>query len=351
MSASQSQDDGAVGVRPDAIRMEEASLWLARRDRGLSPQEQDAYLQWLQADACNAAALNRCAATLQRMMRLYEWQPAHTAEPNPDLFAPVAKKRGWWRAVALAAAASIALTLGVWSWRGAPGADNAPEKSYLVVNELMALPDGSRAELKDESRVLVQYSAWERRVRLTSGEAHFTVWKDAARPFVVEVGGVSVVAVGTSFSVRWEDRDVEVLVTSGTVRVEGAPVNAERATAVPQPEVSAGQRIVVSHAMDGDAAALASAIEHVTPAEMARSLAWLTPRLQFHETPLQEAIEQFNALNRHQIVLGDSALAGLSVGGTFRPDNVDAFVRLLEVTFRIRAEKRSDYETVLRKGS
>jgi transmembrane sensor len=127
MSSPHRPDDGAADpLGPDAIRTEEASLWLARRDRGLSAEEQDAYLQWLKADPRNAAALNLYAATLQRMMRLYEWQPAHTAQPNPDLFAPVATKRVWWRHVALAAAAAIVLTLAGWHWHGVTPPEDGP---------------------------------------------------------------------------------------------------------------------------------------------------------------------------------------------------------------------------------
>jgi transmembrane sensor len=95
----------------------------------------------------------------------------------------------------------------------------AAHKSYLHVNERLALPDGSRVELKDGSEVVVQYSASERRVKLTGGEAHFTVWKDKTRPFIVNAAGVEVRAVGTAFNVRLEAKSVEVLVTEG--RVEG----------------------------------------------------------------------------------------------------------------------------------
>ena len=41
--------------------------------------------------------------------------------------------------------------------------------------------------------------------------------------------------------------------------------------------------------------------------------------------------------------------AALLVGGNFRADNVDGFVRLLEATFNVRAEPRGDAEIILRK--
>lgn len=333
---------------PDEI-MEQGAIWLARRDRGLTRAEQDEYLEWLQADPRHAEAVKRCAAALERMMRLYEWQPAHTADPNPDLFARAPRQRWWRRAAAFtAAAAGLAILAGL-AWREReprPGADERAVKPYLQVNEQVALPDGSRVELKPGCEVVVRYSSIERRVQLQRGEAHFTVWKDHARPFVVEAGAVKVVAVGTSFSVRREPGDLEVLVTSGSIKLEAekAPGEAEA------PVVAAGHRAVIPLAALQAPAELRPVITAISPAEMAQSLAWMAPRLQFHETPLGEVVKQFNRLNRQQLVLGEADLAELRIGGAFRPDNVDAFVRLLEVTFQIRAERGGEHEIVLRRA-
>lgn len=331
---------------PDAVR-DEAALWLARRDRGLTPAEQDDYMQWLQSDPRHAEALARHAATLQRMMRLYEWQPVHTSEPNPDLLAPMRKRRSWWAPVGLAAAAALAVL--VWHRGLAPETKPKPEpeaRTYLRVNERMALPDGTRVELRDGSNLVVKYSESERRVSLASGEAHFTVWKDAARPFVVEVGDVAVVAVGTAFNVRRDEQAVEVLVTAGRVKLENSDPADD---AAPAPLISAGERAVISASEFAPRMVAPPVITPVTPDEISLALAWQTPRFHFDETPLAEAVRQFNRVNRHQLVLEDPTLGALRIGGTFRPDNVEAFVRLLEITFRIRAETRGEDETVLRR--
>lgn len=345
---------GSETELPEPI-LEQASSWLARRDRGLSQAEQDAYLEWLQADPRHAEAVRRCAATLERMMRLYEWQPSHTSEPNENLFAPARRRFGWGSVglAGLAAAAAIAVAL-FWERPGVPSREEAVVANpYLRVNERIALPDGSRVELNQDCEVRVRYSEKERRVLLARGEAHFTVWKDPSRPFVVEVEGVEVVAVGTSFSVRRGSRDVEVLVTSGVVRLEESETPATPAAAgletapTVRPLLTAGQRARVAPPALRTGVASPVTVSAITPDEINRELAWLAPRLQFHETRLDEAVAQFNRLNRHQLVLGDPALGALRIGGTFSPENVDAFVRLLELTLRIDAEKRGDHETVL----
>lgn len=346
---------------PDAIA-EGAAAWLARRDRGLSPAEQDEYLQWLGADPRHTEAVTQHAAALERMMQLYEWQPGHDSEPNPDLFRPsrsVSALR-WARAhrawsAGLAAAAALAVVF-AWErpWAREMPAVVATPKSYLHVNERLALPDGSRVELKDGTEVVVQYSATERRVRLTGGEAHFSVWKDKARPFIVDAGGVEVRAVGTAFNVRLEEKSVEVLVTEGRVQVltenrgqttEGNPLPDDGPAS--DVFVSMGERVVMPLAMTAE---VGPVITPVTTEEISRELEWQAPRLQFNETPLADAVAEFNRLNRHQIVIADPELGARRIGGTFRPDNVEGFVRLLSTTLDIRVETTGDERTMIRRA-
>ena len=340
------RSDSPQSHRPSSQALaEQASLWLARRDRGLTPSEQDDYMQWIVADPRHAEAMMQHAAALERMMHLYEWQPWHTTEGNPDLFAPRRRVRWWpWAAsVVLAAAAAVGLSF-IYSWH-APAAPAVT--SYLQVNERLALPDGSRVELKDGSRIVVQYSDRERRVKLTGGEAQFSVWQDARRPFIVEAGGIEVRAVGTVFNVRLEDRTVAVLVTEGRVKVNREPPAATSGGSVAEVMLTAGEQTAVPLAVD--AVQAAPVVVPATSEQISQSLAWQTPRLQFWETPLAEAVAEFNRLNRFQIVIGDAELGRRLIGGTFRPDNVEGFVRLLETTLDVRSDRRGDHETVLRR--
>jgi transmembrane sensor len=347
--------------RDDSRIEEEASLWLVRRDRGLTPAEQDAYMQWLSADPRHAEVLARHAAALERMMQLYDWQPGPSATANPDLFAPhhIRPWRRW--GFGLAAAAAL-LMGGVLLWRASgPPATALHAKSYLRVNERRALPDGSIVELKDGSRILSEFSPAERRVRLT-GEAHFQVAKNST-PFVVVAGGVALHAVGTAFNVRLDPDSVEVLVTEGRVAV--AKLDAEdeaRRTEVggqrtedggqslssvvrrPLSELVAGQRAVVPLTPEAE-----PRISDVTPVEAKEILAWKAPRLQFDETPLAVAVEEFNRRNAVHLVVGERELRAVPIGGTFRADNPEGFVRVLELTLEIKAVRRDDRTIVLQR--
>ncbi|MEN9637525.1 MAG: hypothetical protein RL077_5929 [Verrucomicrobiota bacterium] len=355
--------------RSDSAIADEAARWLARRDRGLTPAEQDAYMQWLTADPRHAEIVAQHAAAFERMMQLYHWQPGQSADANPDLFAPRPIRP--WRRWGLSLAAAAALVLGgVLLWREAsPTASPAHPKSHLRVNERQALPDGSVVELKDGSRINLEFSAVERRVRLV-GEARFQVAKNPT-PFVVVAGGVALKAVGTAFNVRLDADAVDVLVTEGRVAVATLVSEAGGRLAAPKPgkggtpedrqrssedggqslssvvrspwsEIAAGQRAVVPLAPEA-----APRISDVSPAEVKELLAWQAPRLQFFETPLAVAVAEFNRHNRTRLVVAERELNAVPIGGTFRADNPEGFVRVLELTLDIKAEPRADQEILL----
>ena len=324
---------------------QDAAAWAARRDRGLNATEQDQFVQWLAAHPAHAEELRRHTAAFERMMRLYEWQPGPSGVTNPDLFAPP-RQRNWRRGLS-ALAAALVLTGGVVWWGQDGGRIPAHESSaYLKLNESRTLPDGTRVELKEGAKMALRFSAEERRVVLF-GEGHFDVAKVPGRDFVVEAGATLVRAVGTAFSVRLGQDAVEVLVTEGAVQVERPPARAGMDPAGPTSRparVEARQRAVVP--LRGGP--MPEAVP-VSDSEMAEALAWKAPRLQFSDTPLAVAVAEFNRRNRLQIVIAEPEISALAIGGAFQVNNVEGFVRLLEVTLDVKAEHRGA-EIVLRRA-
>jgi transmembrane sensor len=318
----------------------DAAAWLARRDRGLSAPEQDAFLQWLQADPRHRAALQRLDRAWSALDALAAWQPADAAHPNPDLLAGKrrsSRRHAWWSAVVGVGLAAVLAVL-FFSVPSVPPDAQLLSPGVRVVPrpEQQALADGSVAEVNHGGRLEVAFGGSERRVRLREGEVHLTVTKDAARPFVVEVGGVTVRAIGTAFNVRRDREAVEVIVTEGLVQLESAgglpvPLAAgERARTAP------GERPVVST---------------VDPVTVARELAWRNVRLEFEALPLESVIVEFNLRNTRQLAVGDAAAGRVKVAGTFRADEPEAFARLLEASFGIVVERSEHGPWVLRSAA
>jgi transmembrane sensor len=321
-------------VRNDAAR------WLSRRDRGLSPREMESFAAWIAADPEHQAAL----ASLQRTWGALDALSALAdGVPDADLLAPRRRTRPAIAAAVLALAAAAADDPadqpGCRAPAPAPAAGPVQVARYAASEvRHVRLDDGSVVDLDAGSAISVLYSAGERRVDLERGEAGFSVARNPARPFTVMAGGVGVRAVGTVFDVRVVGSEVDVLVTEGRVRVARDPRELAGGTA---PLVASGQLATVSGPEP--------VVSDIAPEAAGRLLAWQGEMLTFTDRPLGEVVEEFNRRNATRLVIGDEAIRNIRVGGSFRADGVDAFVRLLEMGFGVSAERR-DGTIVLRQA-
>ncbi len=338
-----------------AVVEDAAIAWLTERDDGFSPARERAFAHWLRTDPRHAAAIARLEQTLgllgelpdfrseintafDRAAPIVAFPPATTEQPT---LAPA--RRRWSRTFAWAGLAA-ALAFGSFvGWRALRPPPAIHYTTTVAGYERARLADGSTLELNAASAVRVQFTSAERRVQLESGEAHFAVAHDTARPFIVSAGPIAVRAVGTAFNVRYTaGGDIEVTVTEGKVRVgQSGPASSAAESA---PLVSAGQRIILPHH------APPPTVEQVDPAALRAALAWQSRLADFAEAPLADVIARFNTRSRIQLFLADETLADRRIGGTFALDEAEAFVRLLERDGEIIGERRGETEIHLRRA-
>lgn len=327
---------------PDLRRIrQEAATWVVKHDTGFNAAEQDEFLHWLGADARHREWFARQKGSWTALDGLADWRPVHSAEPNPDLLARRSSRRRRLQVAMFAAAACIAV------YFTARRGDAPPPARAAPLLERRVLADGSVAELSHGANAEVLFTKAQRRVNLLRGEARFDVQKDAARPFVVRAGELDVRAVGTSFNVRLSARTVEVVVTSGQVEVAAADAaSAATPASVALPLLGAGQRARLSRARP----LAAPEITAVDEEEVRRLQAWQPQLLDFSSAPLRRVVEEFNRLNRRQVVLLDSDLGDVPIVASFRSDNLDGFLELLERTAEISVERRDDSVIALRRS-
>lgn len=341
---------------PEAVARA-AAEWVLRLPEATAADEAE-FGRWLAADPRHEevfAEMNQTSALLDQLR-----DPALAGRPVAAVIpmtAPVRKRSlvAWIGAGSLAAAAALAIGYITW-WRPAHGPFQEVAATELGGLRRVELPDGSVVQLNTSSAIEVNYSVAERRVRLTAGEAFFTVAKNPNRPFYVEAGAVSVRAVGTAFNVRHRPEGVEVMVTEGKVKVDETGAGETTMLpgslpAQPKPELYlvAGQRTVILKEEPVSAPAVVPVAAVVAREDMTRALAWTENRLQFSATPLAEIVGEFNRYNKTQLVIGDPTLADQRFGGAFTPTGYDSFLELLEQNFGITAERRGS-EIVLRKA-
>lgn len=339
---------------PAHTTLEDAAIaWLTERDDGFSPARAREFAQWLRADPRHAAAVARLEQTLGLLHEL----PDFRAEVNtafaraapvvpfsvPAGARPSRRPRRWARWLAGSGVAAALTLAAATAWRLLPHAAESSYATTVAGYQRARLTDGSTVELNAATALQVKFTGAGRSVSLHTGEAHFDVAHDAARPFVVQAGGVFVRAVGTSFNVRLaSDGAVEVIVSEGRVCVGQGTAAAAAAPA--SPLVSAGERLVVPRQVPAPAA------EKMTGAALRSALAWREPLADFADAPLQEVVARFNARNRVQLVIADAELARRRIGGTFPLDQAEAFVRMLETDGEIVGERRGQDQIMLRRG-
>jgi transmembrane sensor len=352
--------------RRRAATSDEAAAWVARRDRGLSAAEQAEFDRW-ERDPANARLLAEFEGPFAALDRAARLRPADGSPPDANLLTSAkirSSRRTFWAAGGLAAAAAIAvLLLPVTESRRTETTAGVRGVVVRHAPERLSLPDGSTVELKHGTRVETDFTRQERRVRLAAGDAHFTVAKDASRPFIVTIGNVTVRAVGTAFTISASTAAVEVVVTEGRVRVDDvdgrnliAPDTTvkneapESLAAEHPPALDAGQRVVIPV---GPGPLAPVPITAATPEIIDRNAGWRSVWLEFGDMPLAQVVHEFNqhAAEHQQPMLctADATTGRVLVSGTFRTDGVDAFVRLLHSSFGINATAQADGSLALRK--
>ncbi|NOW48650.1 transmembrane sensor [Novosphingobium sp. SG751A] len=193
------------------------------------------------------------------------------------------------------------------------------------------LADGSLIHLNTATSVEVALREDGRHLHLLRGEARFDVAHDARRPFLVTIGSATVRAVGTAFNLRLRSDKTELTVIEGTVAVRDNGSLPRRVAA-------------------GNGAAIRGGTVAVTalrPASIQQRMAWERGRIELEGETLAQAVEDMNRYRAHPLILGDTKLAALRVGGSFHIRQSDDFVRALSASFGIRSIKGRDAAIIL----
>ena len=128
-------------------------------------------------------------------------------------------RRLWWNAAIMIGLLGVLTLFSVYE-------ANTNQKSISTKNQIRKemLPDGSKVTLNKNS--VVDFSqTWfssNRSVQMEKGEAYFEVKRDEKHPFVIQSGKTKITVLGTSFHVRHDGNQTQVIVNSGVVSVKYA---------------------------------------------------------------------------------------------------------------------------------
>lgn len=204
------------------------------------------------------------------------------------------------------------------------------------------LADGSRITLNTDTALTVRYAASSRRVDLERGEAIFAVKHDVARPFEVVAGQTVTRALGTEFNVDRRSDRIRVSVIEGVVRVSAAGRDGAGKVAPLVPALTKGRS---AEFQNGDDRIVEAA------ADLKRIQAWRARRLEFSDTPLPEALEEFNRYSTAHVVIGAEDLNTVRVSGVFRIGDTEGFLFSLREALGVQTLTTQEEIVLLRAGN
>ncbi len=231
------------------------------------------------------------------------------------------KKKLWW------GAASIAI-LGIVSfWLIRPLLSDDLHLETANQFQHHSLPDGSSVHL-NKNTDLYYHQGWRdknRQVYIRRGEAFFDVQKDAKRPFVIKSGNTRITVLGTSFHVRREQFETEVIVASGSVKVNHADQEI-----VLKPE----QSVIVS-----DTSRLALKVDTV-PDHLYRY--YIHQQFVFENTSLARVFATLSKAYDVEFVIDNPKTAQLPLTVTFEQQTLSEMLLVITKTFNLNIEKKKN---------
>ena len=304
-----------------------------------SPGEEQAVIEWINESATHKEYYNQ-------FKKIWDQSKALAAESNVDVNkawerfqnrvagqneSPKILNRSRFSRMRIAASIILIAGLGVAAYfmfnNNEPKEMVAQTEQNVLID---TLPDGSVVTLNKKSTVTYpsKFKGNTRAIAL-KGEAFFNVAPDKKKPFIISVNDVQVTVVGTSFNIRSENRNTEIIVETGIVRVTRSGKTVE---------LTAGEKINMN-ANDSNATK-----EKVSDKlyNYYRSKVFVCD-----DTPLWKLVQVLNEAYDAKISIGRKELNDMRLTSPFYNESIEKVLEVIHLTFDITVVKKENGEIIL----
>jgi transmembrane sensor len=297
--------------------------WCVRlHDDDVSAAEREAFQRWHDADPTHAAEYAKACTIWQVSAAL----PATRAVSRQ----PRRARRSAGRVLARAAVVALAIG-GCWAAGWVGGYLPGSVRYYAAQQEArqLVLPDESQIDLNRRSTLWYVEYRNQRHVRLTDGEAFFSVFHDANRPFIIRADNTDIRVTGTQFNVWTAPLRTTVTVSQGTVLV--SPLTNETADSQAA-ELTLGMQAVLTPGQ-------MLQLNRVNPQQEA---AWRTGKLVLDDIALRDALPLINRYLDVPLTLGDATAGELRIGGSYKTAELEELVRALPQILPVQLQRAAN---------
>ncbi len=356
--------------KKDAVS--QAAEWVLRLERegGLTEQEKIELTTWLDQSPSHLVHLKRLANVWTGANQLTDLAVSLQAKESlHNWFWSLLSSFKYKRSAAILAATLVVLiSISATTLYNTPDPSrmNGVVQTAVGDQKTLVLADGSVLKLNTQSKVRIAYNKTTRDIFLLDGEAHFTVNKDADRPFRVYAGYGRIHAIGTAFSVHLKDGAVDITVNEGRVgiaSVESATNKSKLGDADSYLEAattSLGAVTSLGMLRAGEAGAIVSELDdgdnevhtfdqlsEITNIEVAKRTSWTRGVLIFSGEPLEDVVKEIGRYTNVDIEFADPAIRKIRIGGNFPVGETDVMFSSLETSFGLRVTRLNKDRVVI----
>ena len=334
--------------------IDQAADWAVRLDgTSLSETEQSELLDWLKTSPQHVEEFLRVSSMFEDLSFLDFTDNAERAGTVIPLNTATRPNWSIWRTAlvgAVAACAAIAIgfiSMNLISPDEPATLDRQIAQTGIGESRTVILSDGTQVILNTASNAEFILTEASRTAELKEGEAYFSVASDSTRPFYLMAGDTLIEVVGTAFSTRLTEAGTELQVSEGVV------LFGEFGSTLPDLEELALEPVSPANAIRVSAGAAAfwrdgSSEPDMATIETASIAPWRENRLIFVDTSFNQVVAEFNRYNRTQIRIDDPEIGQELLTVEFATDDLDGFVRFIEITRPNLAVTRRGHEIHIR---
>jgi len=304
-----------------------------------SPEEEKAVMEWMRESETHQEYYNQFKKIWDQSKALASgsnvdvnkaWERFQNRTSRKHEPAKILKPRFFWLRVAasIILIAGLGITLFMLVNKNTEPKEMVAQTGQNVLVD--TLPDGSVITLNKRSTITYpsKFKGNTRAIAL-KGEAFFNVAPDKKKPFIISVNDVQVTVVGTSFNIKSENGNTEVVVETGIVQVTklGKTI-----------ELIAGEKIIIS-ANDSNA----------TKETVSDKLYnyYRTKEFVCDDTPLWKLVQVVNEAYDAKIVIGRKELNDMRLTTTFNNESLEKVLEVIHLTFDITVIKKEDGQIIL----
>ena len=207
------------------------------------------------------------------------------------------------------------------------------ENSLITQTEIIksfSLPDGSILALDAKTNIKMKFYNDERKIDLLEGQVMFDIAKDQNRPFKIKSNAIEIEVLGTSFEVRNKNKETQVKVAHGTVKVSyiNGTSNMPRLISL----LNKGDELKVNDF--GKILVLKSTV-------VDNIALWQNNRIFFDNVSLKEAVLELSKYIKNEIKIQDE-ISSLNITGRFFTNKPGKFFEAITSIYPIEISEKNN---------